>query len=313
MTARIRSSGTPFHSLRGLGIAAAAVAAVAGWALAGAAERAPRGDEGAPTTALAEVPTAPATASRESLGHGQMAPVAPLREFAIIDVARRETSSAGSTASPQYPFYPYDGTFTFVRIQTRSRGAWGWRGGWSHDYPDAEINFSLIVSEVTSVPVRLVPYGGNVLTFDDPRLSRFPLAYVSEPGDWQTTPEEAAALRDYLLRGGFVIFDDFFQYEMENLRRQMKVALPELDFVPIRGDEAIWNTFFAIDPLTVDLQGPNKNGIPAFYALYLENDPKERMLAIANAGADVGDLWEWSGEGIFPVDPTNLAFQIGVN
>lgn len=37
------------------------------------------------------------------------------------------------------------------------------------------------------------------------------------------------------------------------------------------------------------------------------------MLAIAGAGGDIGDLWEWSAAGFYPVDPTNQAFQIGVN
>jgi len=218
-----------------------------------------------------------------------------------------------ATTPLQYPFYPYDGSITFVRIQTRGYYGRGRRGGWSHDYPDAEINLFRIVDEITSVPVRLAPTGGNVLTFDDPRLTQFPMAYVSEPGDWQTSPEESAALRKYLLRGGFVIFDDFFTFEMDNLRRQMKQAFPELEFQPMDGSEPIWNTYFSIDPLTIDLQGPQKNGTPTFFALYEDNDPIKRLLAIANAGADVGDLWEWAAEGLFPVDPTNVAFQIGVN
>jgi hypothetical protein len=54
----------------------------------------------------------------------------------------------------------------------RFGGRYG-RGGWSHDYPDAEINLSGIVGEVTSVAVRSLPYGGNILTFEDPRLMSF--------------------------------------------------------------------------------------------------------------------------------------------
>jgi hypothetical protein len=220
---------------------------------------------------------------------------------------RREVESAQG-----YPYYPYDGSWTFVRIQTRGFGGGG-RGGWSHDYPAAEINFSRILSEITNVPVRLLPAGGNVLTFEDPRLGQFPIAYVSEPGDWQTSPAEAEALRKYLLRGGFVIFDDFFEWEMENLMLQMKRALPELEFLPLDGTEPLWTTFFAVDPLTMNLQGPRKSGIPRFWGLYQNNDKQGRMLAVANAGADIGDFWEWSAEGLYPVDPSNVAFMAGVN
>jgi len=257
-------------------------------------------------------PAATALASVAARSAGPSRGLDPAATIAARPASAPAYSSPAGAPSPQYPFYPYDGSITFVRIRTQGYFSRG-RGGWSHDYPDAEINLFRIVSEISKVPVRLVPTGGNVLTFDDPRLALFPLAYVSEPGDWQTSPREAAALRDYLLRGGFVIFDDFFLREMDNLRTQMKVAFPELDFMPMDGTEPIWSTYFSIDPLKVDLQGPQKNGTPTFYALYEDNDPGKRMLAIANAGADIGDLWEWAAEGLFPVDPTNVAFQIGVN
>ena len=60
-------------------------------------------------------------------------------------------------------------------------------------------------------------------------------------------------------------------------------------------------------------EGPRKNGRPHFWGLFEDNDTSRRLLAIANAGADVGDLWEWAAEGWYPVDPTSVAFRIGVN
>jgi len=47
--------------------------------------------------------------------------------------------------------------------------------------------------------------------------------------------------------------------------------------------------------------------------LFIDNDQGKRMLAIAGAGGDIGDLWEWSDQGWYPIDPTNEAFMIGVN
>ena len=224
------------------------------------------------------------------------------------------TPARDGTAQECCAYYAYDGSWTFVRIQTNSRrGRYGRFGGWAHDYPEADIHISTILSEMTLVRTRKLAMGGNVLTFDDPRLMQFPVAYVSEPDEWRVTDSEAEGLRMYLLKGGFVIFDDFFAYEMANLVAQMSFVFPELQFVRLDGTEPIWDSFFRLEPLTVYLEGPRKSGTPEFWGLFEDNDKSNRLLAIANAGADIGDLWEWAAEGWYPVDPTNEAFRIGVN
>ena len=211
-------------------------------------------------------------------------------------------------------YYPYDGAWTFVRVQTATGyGGYRFNAGWSHDYPDADINMSTIMRELTFVDTRERRMGGNVLTFDDPRILQFPFAYVSEPDEWRVTESEAEGLRTYLLKGGFVVFDDFFDYEMANLHRQMASVFPELSFIRLDGTEEIWDTFYRLDALGIYLTGPRKYGTPEFWGLYVDNDKNARMLAIANAQADIGDLWEWAAEGWYPVDPTNDAFKMGVN
>lgn len=245
----------------------------------------------------------------------------------IVPAGGPSSRAGGAFVSPhgagppqEAPYHPYDGSWTFIRIRTH--GSWerlgGYRrfrggAGWSHDYPDADRNFSRILGEFTAVNARRVASGGNILGFEDPRLHRFPIAYVSEPDEWRTTAAEAAALREYLLKGGFAIFDDFFYEEMQNLVVQMKVVFPELDFLPLDGSEEIWNSFFTLDPGQIDLEGPRKHGTPHFFGLYEGNDKSRRMLAVAGAGADIGDLWEWSDRGYFPIDPTNEAYRIGIN
>ena len=155
--------------------------------------------------------------------------------------------------------------------------------------------------------------GGNVLTFDDPRLMQFPVAYVSEPDEWRVTETEAEGLRTYLRKGGFLIFDDFFDHEMANLHLQMSYVFPDLSFLRMDGSEPIWDSFFRLDPMSIYLEGPRKYGTPEWWGLFEDNDKDKRLMAIANAGADVGDLWEWAAQGWYPVDPTNEAFRIGVN
>ncbi len=248
------------------------------------------------------------------VGVGAVTFAATAWAVSIRDGRSGSTVATDRTVQGCCPHYPYEGSLTFVRIQTASyRGYRGYRGGWSHDYPAADVNMSTILRELTLIRTRDLAMGGNVLTFDDPRLMQFPVAYVSEPDEWRVTDSEAEGLRMYLLKGGFVIFDDFFAYEMANLVAQMSFVFPELQFVPLDGTEPIWDSFYRLEPLTVYLEGPRKSGTPEFWGLYEDNDKSKRLLAIANAGADIGDLWEWAAEGWYPVDPTNEAFRIGVN
>ena len=233
-------------------------------------------------------------------------------------VATHSGPAEGAAPPPQgcCEVYAYDGAWTFVRIQTAGGYGGGFRfrgGGWAHDYPAADINMSTIMRELTYVDSRERRMGGNVLTFDDPRLMQYPFAYVSEPDEWRVTESEAEGLRQYLLKGGFVVFDDFFGYEMENLHRQMRYVFPELSYMRLDGTEEIWDAFYRLDAPSIYLEGPNKYGTPEFWGLFVDNDKSKRMLSIANAQADIGDLWEWAAEGFYPLDPTNDAFKMGVN
>ncbi len=151
---------------------------------------------------------------------------------------------AHAAAAPQdFPWLPYDGSFTFVRLRYKDNGFGGAgryrrRGGfgdpgWHHDYPDAEMHFSKIVQELTLARARQDPSGGNIIFLDDPRLLKFPVAYMSEPVDWFPDESEIEGLRNYLLKGGFIIFNDFNVQRgaMQNLVAQMSRVFPELQWL----------------------------------------------------------------------------------
>ena len=90
---------------------------------------------------------------------------------------------------------PYNSHFAFTRIRYNAnlaRGFFGW-GGWEHDYPTADRNLSSILDYITNMRVHLD--GTNVLDLDDPEIFENPILYMSEPGYWTTTDEEAKNLR----------------------------------------------------------------------------------------------------------------------
>jgi hypothetical protein len=216
---------------------------------------------------------------------------------------------------------PYDGRFTFVRLSftpMSGLGGWGRRGGrgggqlyWDHDWPIAETHLNKLLRELTDVN----PYmeGTNILAADDPELTKYPIAYVSEPGHWTLTNAEAEGLRNYVLKGGFLIFDDFvgardWMIFEEGLRQVLPGVRPiQLDFT-----HEIFHSFFDIDSL--ELAHPNSYGYFAeFWGVFEDNDPEKRLLAIVNYNADIGDYWEYSDLGWLPIPLTNEAYKLGIN
>lgn len=207
----------------------------------------------------------------------------------------------------------YDGRLTFVRIRTSGFGGFGRRGfrdpGWAHDYPTADLNIMQIVKELTLADARVD--GSNIFTLDDPELFRYPIAYVSEPGEWSVRDEEAEGLRNYLLKGGFIIFDDFRENDWYNLEDQMRRVLPEHRFVQLDISHPIFHSFFEIDSLSY--MPPVYGTTPTYFGIFEDNDPRNRLMAIANRGGDLGEYWEFSGTGYMPVDLSNEAYKFGVN
>lgn len=209
----------------------------------------------------------------------------------------------------------YGHQFTFVRIEYTPLAQRGWEPPWAHDYPTAERNFAKILAEVAYV----LPYmgGSNILRTDDPTLTDYPVAYLSEPGYWTQTPEEAKGLRNYLLKGGFMIVDDFGGrgdfggYEWGNFELQMRAALPDVQFLPIPPDHPIFNSFFAIDIVNLDLQ--SYRGRAEFLGVFEDNDPDQRLMVIVNYQTDIGEFWEYSDTGFIPIDLSNEAYKLGVN
>lgn len=211
---------------------------------------------------------------------------------------------------------PYDGRFVFVRLRySAAFGRWGnWIGDgglpWSHDYPDGEVHFSKILEELTLLNIRTD--GSNILSIDDPELFNYPVAYMAEPGHWGVTPPEAVALRQYLLKGGFLIFDDFRGRDWDTLQEQMRIVLPQARWVELDGTARVFHAFFEI-PRPEELETPY-GGLPASYwGLYENNDPRRRLMAIANVNNDISEYWQFSNTGFAPVDLTNEAYKFGVN
>lgn len=207
----------------------------------------------------------------------------------------------------------YDGQLTFARVRFKPRSLSSpWADGmpaWGHDYPRAEQNFMQILREITVA--RTFIGGSRIVKLDDPDLFKFPIAYLCEPGHWTTTDEEAAALRAYLLKGGFIIFDDFSGRDWYNFAEMMDRVLPGVRFFPMDVANPLFHAFFEVESL--DILESYRGRHAQFYGVYEDNDPDGRLLAIVNYDADIGEYFQYSDTGWMPVDMSNEAYKLGVN
>jgi hypothetical protein len=237
---------------------------------------------------------------------------------------------------PMLPNAPYDGRFTFVRMNYESTPDGYWYGGqpaWAHGYPVAEENLMQIMNEVSYLGARDREI--NSIRFDDPQLGKYPIAYVIEPDWWAITDSEARALREYMQKGGFVIVDDFKvraprgfggggeEYLREgneggggwpSFEAMMKQVMPEGRFVDLDPADPVFHSFFDISSAVLsNFPQAYIRGQPKFRGLYEGNDPSSRLLMVVNYNTDISQYWEWSGRGFRPFDDTNEAYKLGVN
>jgi hypothetical protein len=206
--------------------------------------------------------------------------------------------------------------FKFVRVKLEPMypGAHLGDGGeeWSHDYPEAGLHFSKILSEVSKLQV-VLDEDEYIFAFDDPNLMKYPFAYVCEVGHMQLTDAELHGMREYLLRGGFLLVDDFRgSYDMRNFEYHFKRAFPEAEFKmkPLDISHPIFNCFFTIKSL--DVRAPYGRFRPEFLGV---EDGHGRLMMIINYNNDVSDYWQWSGDPYqpLPVEDTQGAYKFGVN
>lgn len=226
----------------------------------------------------------------------------------LAAVAQRRGFFGGDGRFGRYRNVAYDGRFTVVRAEYATYGSW------AADYPTMERNLSTILNEITS----LKPWtdGSNVYTFDDPAMLKYPLVYLTEPGYWVPSEEEALGLRQFLAKGGFLIVDDFhFGQEWAVFERGMRRVLPSARIDRLDLSHPIFHTFFEIDTLRVPYPGRlGEQGLMGeFFGIHQDNDRSKPLSVVINYNNDLGDYVEWSGEHLYNPLMTNEAYKFMIN
>jgi hypothetical protein len=232
------------------------------------------------------------------------------------------------------PSFPGQAEFHFIRLEYTdapeyhrgfgyaSRDATG-TGWWLVDWPDADEHFSMGVQRLT----RIATGDPRHLRLTDEHLFDYPWIYATQTGWWGLSDAETARLREYLLRGGFLVTDDFWGLEQwEVFRETMNRVLPGKPITDIAESDSVMHVLYDINekdrtfiPGTRHLRiGPGgqvrlyqpEGTQPAWRAMY---DDRNHMVVAANYNTDVGDAWEYADSPMYPAEMTALAYRYGLN
>ena len=207
-------------------------------------------------------------------------------------------------------------------------GRFRWGGGhtnwleggtsWSQDYPRADRLFAQALRRLTRIHTRSVEQPVNPDDVDD--LFDWPWLCAGEMGDWKLTQSQAANLREYLLRGGFLMLDDFWgTVEWNRFDESMKLIFPDRPIVEIEDADAIFHAVYNLDErYQIPGQWALRRGttyredgsVPHWRGIY---DDHGRLMVAMCFNNDTGDSWEWADDAGYPEKYSALGIRLGVN
>lgn len=188
---------------------------------------------------------------------------------------------------------------------------------WQIDSPAAERHFLQGLRRLSAIDAR--PSEAYVHP-DDPRLFDFPFLYAVEAGHWDLTESEVVRIREYLLRGGFIMFDDFhgtqeWEYFMSGLRR----IFPDRPVEDLDSDSEVFHVLFDMG---------RREQIPGAQVLYTGQpyerdgvvphwrgirDDEGRLMVLINHNMDLGDAWEHADWAEYPERYTAMSYRLAIN
>jgi hypothetical protein len=178
---------------------------------------------------------------------------------------------------------------------------------WSHDWEESEQHLMKIMSEVTKLDANP---GGHIISFESDECFKYPIAYFCEMGFLNLSDKEAHNMSEYLLRGGFLIVDDFRgPRALQNFQYQMKRVFPNRALEEVPRTDPVWTCFYDISKLMI--QPPYSRFLtPQYFGI---RDDKGRLMMMVNYNNDISDYWQWSNDPFMPIEQSNEAYKYGVN
>ena len=228
---------------------------------------------------------------------------------------------------PLPPDYQEKTEWVFARLMYPALPSYGFRGNpdwkhgnanWTIDYPRSDRHLSEAVRRLTRIHARSVEQPVDL--YDDDDVFNYPWLYAVEVGYWNLTADQVKKFREYLLRGGFFMCDDFHgTQEWAGFVATMSRVFPDRPIVEIPNDDPIFHVLY---DLTDRFQVPGlqfvyshrvaeKDGFGAEWrGIY---DDRGRVIAAICHNMDLGDSWEHADNPVYPEKYSALGLRIGAN
>jgi len=188
---------------------------------------------------------------------------------------------------------------------------------WTQDYPRADRHFVLALRRLTRLDVRSVEQPVNL---DEGAVYDWPWLYAVQTGHWQLTDAQARSMREYLLRGGFFMADDFWgPAEWDVFMQSMRKVFPDREVVELENRDPIFHVVYDLDNrYQVASEGSVMRGVTEKCPVCPDHwrgiyDDRGRLMVAITFQSDVGDSWEWADAPYYPEKYAALGIRIGVN
>jgi hypothetical protein len=200
-----------------------------------------------------------------------------------------------------------------------SAGQWRHGGtGWTDDYPKGDRALVEMLRRFTRTDVRAVEQPVNLEDGDD--AFYWPFLVAGLAGSMELTDEQAAKLRQHLLRGGFLFCDSFFgESNYATFQESLRRVFPDRPIIDLSDDHPIFHSVFDLPEMT-KVAIPNANevfwggrmgrGPPRWQGV---EDEDGRLMVLIAYNNDVQDAWQWADDPRYPHELVNLALRLGAN
>ena len=236
-------------------------------------------------------------------------------------VARSQDLPGEEAAGEKAEFY-----WSRLRYSAGSYGAgggfgfgygYGGYGGWMRDYPKADRQVLLALKRLTRVQMRPIE---QIVDLDHDEIFNYPWVYAVQVANWTFTETEAKRLREYLLKGGFLMVDDFHgTQDWDRFMEGMRQVLPDRPVEDLADSDEIFHTLFDLgerfqvpgEQYVFTGRTYEKDGyVPKWRAI---RDDKGRIMVAICHNMHLGDAWEWADMPEYPENFAALAYRIALN
>ena len=246
---------------------------------------------------------------------------APFRDYPPLEGAE--------SAAPLPPDYQKPAEFVFGRLMYPPNDLFGfggfagdWKQGdspWTIDYPLGDRDFLRILRRLTTIDARSVEQPVDPDNGDD--IFNWPFIYIDTPGAMALTDPQVAKLREYLLRGGFLLCDSFFgTREWAPFAITLHRLFPNRAPVELSNDNPIFHTVYDLtqryqvrNERSMRYRGVGYRGDGAVPHWLGVLDDKGRIMIMIMYNNDMGDAWQYADNPIYPQRDVDMAMKLGVN